>query len=135
MASTSMPLLSPRRITTCSRTRSTTTPGSAAEDSPGSCHRFRVIHPYHPLFGREFDLVDVRVQGTGGNRAYFFGDGGDQESIPIGWTDRAAEDPFVVVSAGRAHFRIEDLLRLSSLIESLTSPPPGDAAQGRGGVK
>ncbi len=34
----------------------------------------------------------------------------------------AAQDPFVVLSAGQAYFRVEDLLRLSTLIESLTTP-------------
>ena len=38
------------------------------------------------------------------------------------WTDLAAPDPFVVLSAGQAYFRVEDLLRLSSLLESLTTP-------------
>ncbi len=38
------------------------------------------------------------------------------------WTDLVAEDPFVVASAGRAYFRVQDLLELSALIESLMEP-------------
>ena len=76
-------------------------------------------HPHHPLSGREFDLVERRVRGRGDERAYFYDDHGDLASIPVVWTDIAAEDPFVVLSAGRALFRVEDLLRLSALIESL----------------
>jgi hypothetical protein len=79
-----------------------------------------VTHPFHPLFGHEFDLVDHRIRGTGGLRAYFYDDEGRLESIPVDWTDMAAEDPFVVLSAGRSLFRIEDLLRLSTLIASQT---------------
>ena len=78
-----------------------------------------MTHPHHPLSGREFDLVERRVRGKGGDRAYFYGDHGHLGSIPVDWTDIAAEDPFVVLSAGRALFRVEDLLRLSALIESL----------------
>ncbi len=78
-----------------------------------------MIHPFHPLFGRELSLADRRIRGTGGDRAYYHDDHGQPQSMPIAWTDLAAEDPFVVVSAGRAYFRIEDLLRLSALIERL----------------
>ena len=78
-----------------------------------------MTHPCHPLSGREFDLVDRRVRGRDIERAYFYNDHGDTEGIPVVWTDLVAEDPFVVLSAGRALFRVEDLLRLSELIESL----------------
>jgi len=37
-------------------------------------------------------------------------------AIPLAWTDAAEEDPFVVLSGGRACFRVEDLLRLADLI-------------------
>ena len=78
-----------------------------------------MTHPFHPLFGRELSLVERRVRGTGGERAHFYDNHGRLESVPIAWTNLAAEDPFAVVSAGRAYFRVEDLLRLSALVESL----------------
>jgi hypothetical protein len=40
-------------------------------------------------------------------------------SLPAGWTDVEGMDPFVVVSAGRAHFRVEDLLALADLVRRL----------------
>jgi hypothetical protein len=39
--------------------------------------------------------------------------------IPACWTDVVAEDPFVVVAAGRSAFRVADLLTLADLIEVL----------------
>jgi len=94
-----------------------------------------VTHPFHPLFERELSQIDRRIRGTGGERVYFYDEDSRLESIPVAWTDLAAEDPFVVVSAGRALFRVEDLLRLSALIESWTNSARREAIQRRKGVK
>jgi len=54
----------------------------------------------------------------------------DQEcllTVPIGWTDAADPDPFVVAAAGRSYFRVEDLVRLVYLIDGL-------GGEGRRGV-
>ena len=37
--------------------------------------------------------------------------------IPLSWTNLAAEDPFVILSAGRSWFRFEDLLELARQIQ------------------
>ena len=37
--------------------------------------------------------------------------------MPAGWTNVVAEDAFVVLSAGRADFRVVDLLALVTLLE------------------
>ena len=104
-------------------------------DSSGSSPRFRVTHPFHPLYEREFRLIDRRVRGTGGDRVYFYDDHGRLESMPASWTDMTAEEPFIAVSAGRAYFRVDDLVRLISLLESWTGPAAGEAVQRKGGVK
>jgi len=39
--------------------------------------------------------------------------------VPLDWTDMGTVDPFIVVSAGRALFRVEDLLSLVGLIEEI----------------
>jgi hypothetical protein len=49
-------------------------------------------------------------------RIYFLDDAGQTCSLPEEWTSAVAADPFVVASAGRAKFRVEDLLRLRSLV-------------------
>jgi hypothetical protein len=38
-------------------------------------------------------------------------------SLPARWTSVEAEDPFVVVAAGRSRFRVVDLIELSALLE------------------
>lgn len=77
--------------------------------------RFRVTHPFHPLRGREFDLVDRR-RTWGEDRVYYQDERGELKRLPASWTSAAAVDPFVSMSRGRAHFRAEDLLELASLI-------------------
>ena len=42
-------------------------------------------------------------------------------SLPANWTDLVAEDPFNVVAAGRAAFRVQELLELAQLIGVLKS--------------
>jgi hypothetical protein len=39
--------------------------------------------------------------------------------LPAHWTSVEPEDPFVVVSAGRSHFRVTDLMDLAALIAAL----------------
>lgn len=56
----------------------------------------------------------------GEERVYFRDEEGSLRAIPTGWTSAAAEDPFLVVSAGRSRFRVQDLLRLAQQIGSAT---------------
>ena len=39
--------------------------------------------------------------------------------IPLSWTNLGAEDPFVILSAGKSWFRFEDLLELARLIREV----------------
>jgi hypothetical protein len=81
--------------------------------------RFRITHPFHPLFTRQYELVDLR-RGWGREHAAFYDDNDDLIAVPIAWTDLAGEeDPFVVLSEGRACFRVVDLLVLVELIEDV----------------
>jgi hypothetical protein len=77
-----------------------------------------VTHPFHPLFGRTFALIDYR-QTWGEDRVYVHDEGGQWRHVPERWTDAAPVDPFVVLAAGRAHFRLEDLLALADLLAQL----------------
>ena len=45
---------------------------------------------------------------------------GVQHSLPVGWTDAAEADVFVVMAEGRSPFRVDDLLELARLIEQLS---------------
>jgi hypothetical protein len=78
----------------------------------------RVTHRFHPWFGREFEFVKRRKNWRD-DRVYFFDDAGGLASLPAGWTDAVAEDPFVTVAAGRSPFRAADLLKLAELVAGL----------------
>jgi len=76
----------------------------------------RITHPFHPRHGQILEVLACRMQW--GERRVFYPDiDGHQASIPVGWTSLAPEDPFVVLTAGRARLRCEDLLQLAALIE------------------
>ena len=82
----------------------------------------RVTHPFHPLAGRELDVVE-RKHSWAEDRVFFL-DGGQVCSVPAGWTDVDPPDPFVVVAAGRSALRAADLLALASLLEGIQPPKP-----------
>ncbi len=77
-----------------------------------------MTHPFHPLSGCEFELVEYK-QAWGEDRVYFLDDKGRLHHMPIGWTNVAPLDPFRVMAAGQSRFRTEDLLRLANLITQL----------------
>jgi hypothetical protein len=52
----------------------------------------------------------------GEDRVYFQDETGRLRRLPAAWTSVAPPDVFVKISAGRSHFRAEDLLQLAVLI-------------------
>ena len=81
--------------------------------------RFRITHPFHPLRGQELVTVDERWS-WGKRWLYCSDDSGRLFCVPAQWTDAGDQDPFVLVSAGRACGRVEDLLRLVDLLHPWT---------------
>jgi hypothetical protein len=79
---------------------------------------FRVTHPFHPWHEREFELVAYK-NAWGEDRVYFYNEHQQLTGLSASWTDVVAVEPFVLVSAGRALFRAEDLLELAGLIGRL----------------
>ena len=77
-----------------------------------------VTHPFHPLFERELEFVKRR-RNWRADRVYVFDPSGLLLSLPVEWTDVVAEDPFVVVAAGRSLFHIAGLLELAELVARL----------------
>ena len=77
-----------------------------------------MTHPFHPWLGREFVLVAVR-QTWGEDRVFFLGGEGTQCSLLRAWTDAADPDPFVALAGGRSALRVEDLLALVELLDSV----------------
>jgi len=92
---------------------------SNAPDGAEQQRTFRVTHPFHPLLGREFELLEYSR--WGGEARVFYRDGGEQtRSLPASWTSAAADDPFVGIAAGRSPLRVVDLLRLVQLVRADT---------------
>lgn len=58
----------------------------------------------------------------GEDKLYYRGDDGELWSIDRALTDLRDPDPFVVVSAGRACCRLEDLAQLAALVADLGGP-------------
>ncbi|MDA8333411.1 MAG: DUF5372 family protein [Peptococcaceae bacterium] len=79
---------------------------------------FRVTHPFHPWFNKEFEYLTVR-NNQGLNRVMFIGSSGYMQSMPVAWTDLAPVDPFVELAGGRVLFRTADLLALVHLVQTL----------------
>jgi len=84
-----------------------------------------VTHPFHPLFGREFELVTYK-KAWGEDRLYFRDDNGRLHHMPVGWTSVEALDAFRTIAAGRCRFKTEDLLQLADLVSRLTSDEPAE---------
>ncbi len=80
-----------------------------------------MTHPFHPLRGREFALLQ-RKHTWDDDRVFFSDDEGRLCSLPTGWTDVAPADPFLVIAAGRSRLRVSDLLDLADLVERLQPP-------------
>ena len=81
---------------------------------------FRIIHPFHPYRNIEFEIDNVKRIAYE-SRVFFFNTKGRKSSLPLYWKDIGPQDPFVAVSAGRALFRVADLLGLGRLIAEISS--------------
>ena len=77
-----------------------------------------MTHPHHPLCGQTFELA-AQNREFGENRVFYRDPDGRMRYLAARWTSLAAPDPFVNAAAGRAYFRLEDLVRLSELIKEL----------------
>lgn len=78
-----------------------------------------MTHPFHPLAGEEHEVVSFAH--TWGEHRVFFRRRGETRvrSLPASWTDVEGPDPFLVLAAGRARFRVEDLLQLAQLVREV----------------
>ena len=75
-----------------------------------------MTHPFHPLCGRDFEFVAYR-QNWGEDRVHLRDADGQLFSLPAGWTDVVAADPFVVIAAGRCPFTTDGLLAVADLVD------------------
>jgi hypothetical protein len=98
---------------------------SIAYDGCDAARTFHVIHPFHPLCGRQLSLVTIRSN-WGEDRAYYRDGQQRLACVPASWTDAVPADPVVAVSAGRSPFRLEDLLELTRLVAEFGKEMPHD---------
>ena len=77
-----------------------------------------MIHPHHPLCGREFILETYR-HAWSEHRVFYCDERGRMKALPARWTDFVPEEPFVAISAGRSRFRVDDLLKLVDLLDDI----------------
>jgi hypothetical protein len=82
--------------------------------------RFHVTHPYHPLFGQEFELI-ICTRNWREARVWYLDGDEHLHSLPTAWTSVMPDDPFNIVAAGRALFRVDELLELCRLIGEVKS--------------
>jgi len=80
----------------------------------------RITHPFHPMVGREFDLVCRRLH-WGEDRVVYVGPDEALRSISASLTDIDPSDDFRLLARERAAFRTVDLLELCALLERLNS--------------
>jgi hypothetical protein len=79
---------------------------------------FTVTHPFHPLYGQQFEILDY-YHHWGAYRVTFYDAPGHVRGLPAAWTSLVPPDPFVVFAQGRALFRPDDLLALSAHLQRL----------------
>ena len=93
------------------------------EDCPSG--RFRVIHPFHPLYQQQLDEVG-RTRRWGDERVWFRTTSGDLRTIPLRFTSLAAPDPYRQWGGGRSWHRVAELIELRRLMDALRDPEVGN---------
>jgi len=91
---------------------------SNTPNADGESRRFYVTHPFHPLFERQFELLEYR-KCWGEERVFYLDEERDVRSLPARWTSAVADDPWIVIASGRTMFRVDDLLELVLLIQGI----------------
>lgn len=74
-----------------------------------------MTHPFHPLAGREFEVVEHRRKWDE-NCLYFVDDEKRLRQLPAAWTDYIASDPFVEIARGQSVLHPVCLVRLVALV-------------------
>ncbi len=77
--------------------------------------QIRITHPFHPLSGKQFDLVEHR-RIFAESFVYFHDAEGHLREIPSAWTDFVKGDAFVEMAAGGSQLHAGCLLELCDLV-------------------
>jgi len=87
--------------------------------------KFRVIHPFHPLYQQQLD-EEGRTRRWGDERVWFRTAGGNLRTIPLRFTSLAAPDPYRQWGGGKSWHRVAELVELRRLIDRLRDPEVAD---------
>jgi Family of unknown function (DUF5372) len=79
------------------------------------------------LFGQQLELA-AQAREWGEERVYYRDPTRRMRFLPARWTSMAAPDPFVRIAAGRAYFRVEDLIRLQDRLKEFQGMNAGGGA-------
>lgn len=79
---------------------------------------FTIVHPFHPLSGKKFELINF-TDCWSRKRAFYIDDNNNLSSVPVEWTDVLSPDPFIHISDGRSSLHAFALLELAELINIL----------------
>ena len=80
-----------------------------------------MIHPFHPRFGEELRVLAVR-RTAGESRVDCCDDAGVVFSLVVAWTSLSEVDPFLEASAGKAPFRVKELLHAVAFVAAQREP-------------
>lgn len=78
--------------------------------------KFRIVHPFHPLRGTEYELVTRKLT-WGEDRVFYYDGSGKLKSLLSNLTDVVSNDAFHRIWAGRSAFRADDLLELRRIFD------------------
>jgi hypothetical protein len=88
---------------------------SIAPVSKEEVRRIQITHPYHPLSGKRFELIEHRCLFTE-SYVYFHDDDGHLREIPSAWTDFVKRDAFVEIAGDRSPLHAGRLRELADLV-------------------
>src|SRR6266702_3161789 len=111
--------LTPITSLTCYPRSSATQQTAPQNDCP--IGRFRVIHPFHPLYQQQLEEVG-RTRRWGDERVWFRTASGDLRTIPIRFTSMAAPDAYLQWGGGKSWHRVAELIELRRLLDRLRDP-------------
>ncbi|WP_181919914.1 DUF5372 family protein [Paraburkholderia sp. BL6669N2] len=92
-----------------------------------SAQLVRIIHPFHPLGGRQLVCVGERYNRSGKRLLLRIDDKSFCSVLPK-WTDMSEPDPEVSMEQERALFTVADLMELDCLVTRLSSHWRADSA-------
>jgi Family of unknown function (DUF5372) len=91
---------------------------ATAPITPEIGRRIRITHPFHPLSGKQFALLEYR-RIYSESYIYFQDDCNQTRVIPAIWTDFVKMDAFVELAAGASPLHAACLLELADLVQQV----------------